>query len=369
VSFTSLSLLKLSNFRNYTSKDFEFNTKITAISGKNGIGKTNILEAISLLNKGNGIKGAEFDEMINNSDVANEFVIYGGFENHPDIENIGTSYNKSEGKRIFNINHRSLASNSSSKLLPAFIWLTPQMDNLFCSSKTIRRKFLDKIVTDIDAGHNSRLNAYNHAVRERISLLNRFGNKENWVDIIERKIAELGTAIASARNETVNYLNRAILLGENNFAKSEIKIIGEAEEWVQNYKAIEVEEKFVQKLKENRPLDAKANRTFFGVHRSDLTAIYLGKNIEAKFCSTGEQKSILIAITFARVRLFSMLNLPMAILLLDEIVSHLDDQRRKELMQEIFKLDCQSFLTATNKEFFSELYHFDKVKTTFLELS
>ena len=333
------------------------------------MGKTNILEAISLLNKGQGLKGAEFDEMISHENSEQNFAIYSSLKNHPEIENIGTSYSKIESKKIFQINHKVLTSRSSYKFFPAIIWLTPQMDNLFCSSKTIRRKFLDKIVADIDPAHNSRINAYNHSLRERISLLNRFGNKENWLEIIERKIAELGTAIASARNETISYLNQTILQGGDNFTKAQIKIIGELEDLATQHKAIEVEEKFIQKLKENRAIDAKVGRTMFGVHRSDFTAVLLSKKIEAKLCSTGEQKSILIAITFARVRLFSLLNLPTAILLLDEIISHLDNQKRSELMQEIATLDCQSFLTATNQSFFNDLCHFDQETVTFLGIS
>lgn len=371
---TSISELKLTNFRNYQSQNFSFTHKVIAIYGNNGVGKTNILEAISMLVKGQGIKNADFDEMVchknNTHNNIGNFTIYSNLENHPDIENIGTSYSKIDNKRIFQINNKIVTNYSKNKIFPAIIWLTPQMDNLFCSSKTIRRKFLDKIVADIDIHHNSRLNLYNHSLRERINLLNQFSNgQKNWLDIVERKIAELGTAIATARNEAINYLNQAILQSNNHFTKATIKIIGDLEEWSQNHTAIEVEERFMQKLKDNRLIDGKSGRTNFGVHRSDFTAILLDKQIEAKFCSTGEQKSILIAITFARVKIFALLNLPSAILLLDEIVSHLDNQKRNDLLEEIKNLNCQSFLTATNKDFFSNLYHFEQIDTQFLEIN
>jgi DNA replication and repair protein RecF len=375
VSF--LSQLKLNNFRNYSSRNFNFTSKITAISGQNGVGKTNILEAISLLNKGSGLKGAEFSEMVNFSALQKEsihhnFSIYGQIESHPQIDNVGTSYLTSTNKRIFQVNHDE---SSRPKKLPAIIWLTPQMDNLFYSSKSDRRKFLDKIVCDINPSHNSIINAYNHEIRERINLLQTFANQnsdqnDNWLKIIERKIAELGIAIATARNEAIEYLNQSILQGSDNFTKARIEIIGEAEELARNNKSLMAEEKFIQRLQENRKLDAKSNRTHFGIHRSDFTAILLGdKQIYAKSCSTGEQKSILIALTFARIRLFSMLNLPIAILLLDEIVSHLDMERRKNLLQEITKLDCQSFLTAISKDFYQDLSHFDGKMVSFLELN
>jgi DNA replication and repair protein RecF len=159
------------------------------------------------------------------------------------------------------------------------------------------------------------------------------------------------------------------LQNHSNFTKATVKIIGELEELAINHKAIEVEEKFMAKLKENRGLDGKSGRTNFGVHRSDLTAILVNKNVEAKSCSTGEQKSILIALTFARMKIFALLGLPSAILLLDEIVSHLDDQKRSDLLSEIASLDCQSFLTATQQNFFADLYRFEQEKIQFLEIN
>lgn len=368
MNYVALHELRLNNFRNYQKQQFVFPAQVIAIFGNNGVGKTNILESISLLNRGQGLKGAEFDEMVHNQNSNQEFTIYCEVQNHPYIENIGTSYSPISGKRIFQIN-QEIKHRLNKKILPAIIWLNPQMDNLFCSSKTLRRKFLDKIVCDIDTQHHIRINNYNQLLKERIDLLNRFGiNQEKWLEAIERNIAELASAIANARNETVKYLNLAILQNSENFIKTEIKIKGEIEEMSLCNSAIAVEEKFMEKLKENRSIDLKRGRTNFGVHRSDFTAILLDKKIEAKFCSTGEQKSILISITFARTRIFSLLNLPSAILLLDEIVSHLDEQRRQKLLQEILQLNCQSFLTATNQNFFDSLYYFGKNRSHFLEI-
>ena len=369
MSPTSISQLKLTNFRNYQSKSFDFYSKIIAISGDNGIGKTNILEAISLLSKGQGLKNAEFNAMTCYHQNIDNFVIYSDLINHPHIDNIGISYSKVDNKKNFQINRQLLNNYSKNKIFPTIIWLAPQMDNLFCSSKTLRRKFLDKITSDINIHHNSRINLYNHSLRERMNLLNNFSHqKNNWLDIVERKIAELGIAIATTRNETIDYLNQTILQANDNFTKATIKIIGEIEELAKIHKAIEIEENFIHKLHQNRTIDSKSGRTNFGIHRSDFTAILQNKNIEAKFCSTGEQKSILIALTFARVKILSLLGLPSAILLLDEIFSHLDDKKRINLLNEISQLNCQSFLTATNKEFFAPLNHLEHKTTQFLEL-
>jgi DNA replication and repair protein RecF len=199
-------------------------------------------------------------------------------------------------------------------------------------------------------------------------LLQKDGDKR-WLDVLERKIAELGVSIAIARNETVGHLNRAISLGSQDFIKTTITIIGPIEELAKIKKSLEVEELFVEKLKETRGLDRESGRNLFGIHRSDFTAILLNKDIMANLCSTGEQKSILIAITIARVRINSFFNLPQAILLLDEIVSHLDLNKRIGLFNEIHSLDAKSFLTGTNKDIFSNLDNISSKNVGFLEIT
>ena len=343
--------LLLNNFRNYLSKTFNFNADIIVLFGNNGAGKTNILEAISLFKKGRGLRSIDLEDMVNNEEKDSKFTIYSELENHDEIDSCATSFDRVSNKRIFQINQSKV---SSIKNFPAIIWLTPKMDSLFTDTKSIRRKFLDKIVADIDKNHSTRINDYDKLLRERILLL--LQNKdEKWLEIIERRIAELGVAIAIARNETINHLNKAIRFSNSDFIKSEIQIIGQIEELAQSKKSLEVEEFFINKLKSSRKLDKEVGRNLFGIHRSDFTAILLDKNIKANFCSTGEQKSILISLTLARVKINSFFNLPKAILLLDEIVSHLDKKNKNSLFKELENLEVQAFLTGTNKEIFSDL--------------
>jgi len=356
-----ISKIILNNFRNYTSKSFHFKSDITVIFGDNGVGKTNILEAISLFKKGKGIRSVDLDEMVCNQAREAKFTIYSELNNHDDIANCATSFDKISGKRIYHVNNSKVGSIRN---FPAIIWLNPKMDSIFTDSKAVRRKFLDKIVGDIDQNHLSRINDYDKCLRQRMIILQQ-NKDQKWLEILERKIAELGVAIAIARNEAIEYLNKSILLNESDFIKTQIKIIGEIEELAKFKKALEVEEFFSEKLRQNRRLDLQSGRNLFGIHRSDFTAILENKNLTANFCSTGEQKSILIAITIARVRINSFLNLPKAILLLDEIVSHLDNKKRQELFKELQKLEVQSFLTGTNREIFSNL---DK-SAEFLEIS
>jgi DNA replication and repair protein RecF len=346
-----ISKITLNNFRNHSTKSFQFDDNINVIYGNNGAGKTNILEAISLFKRGRGLRSNDLEEMVYNQSQNNTFTIYSELRNHKEIANCATSFDKTNGKRIFQVNN---TKTNSIKNFPAIIWLTPKMDNIFAEQKTIRRKFLDKIVSDIDQNHSTRINSYEKCLKERMILLLQNKDKK-WLEIIERKIAELGVAIAIARNETIEHLNKAILLNESNFIKINIEIIGEIEQLAQDKKALEVEELFVAKLYQNRSIDYQSGRNLFGVHRSDFTALLLNKNITANLCSTGEQKSILIAITIARARINSFFNQPKSILLLDEIVSHLDETKKTDLFKELQKLDIQGFLTGTDSKIFSNL--------------
>lgn len=360
-----ISKIFLSNFRNYNSRSFEFNSTITIIFGNNGVGKTNILESISLFRKGRGLRSIDLDDMVKHDAIDSKFTIYGELKNHDEIANCATSFDKSNSKRIFQVNGNK---SSSIKNFPAIIWLTPKMDSIFTDSKSNRRKFLDKIVADIDQNHLSRINEYDKCLRERMILLQQNKDKK-WLEVLERRIAERGVAIAIARNEAIEYLNKAIKLNESEFIKTQIKIIGEIEELAKTSKSLEVEEIFANKLKDNRDLDLQSGRNLFGIHRSDFTATLLDKELDANFCSTGEQKSILIAITIARVRINSFFNLPKAILLLDEIVSHLDSIKREELFKELQKLDVQIFATGTNRDIFSNLDNLSSETISFLEIS
>jgi DNA replication and repair protein RecF len=193
---------------------------------------------------------------------------------------------------------------------------------------------------------------------------------QKWLDVIERQIAEIGVAIAISRNEAIQYLNKAILEIQSSFIKTKVKIIGEIEREAQNKTSIQLEEFFLHKLNNNRNLDAKSKRNLFGVHRSDFTANLLSKNnLSANLCSTGEQKSILIALTIARARINNFFKLPKAIMLLDEVVSHLDEKNKIELFKELKNINVQSFLTGTGEEIFSYFKDLKSGNVKFIQVS
>ncbi len=297
--------------------------------------------------------------MVNNNSTKSQFTIYSELLNHDEISSCATSFDKLSGKRIFQVNGDK---SGFIKNFPAIIWLTPKMDNLFNDSKSVRRKFIDKIAADINIEHTTRINNYDKYLRQRMLLLLEDGDKK-WLDIIERQIAEIGVAIAISRNEAIQYLNKAILEIQSSFIKTKIKIIGEIEQAAYDKTSIQLEEFFLSKLKDNRDIDIKSKRSLFGVHRSDFTANLLSKNnLSANLCSTGEQKSILIALTIARARINNFFKLPKAIMLLDEIVSHLDEKNKIELFKELENINVQSFLTGTDQKLFSYFENNSNIK-------
>ena len=223
----------LTNFRNFLTKKIEFNNQLILFVGKNGVGKTNILESLTVLGRGQNLRSSDFEEIIffdsNNQARKSQFTVYAEISNHDLIEKIGTSFDLQKKKKIFQINEEILSNKRQSELrsqLINFICLTPQLEQLFILGKSQRRDYLDKIVSDIDSEHNNRVNSYQKLLKERLMILQKYGSNksgEKWLDIIENQIVELGVAIASARIEAVDFFNKAINSFSSNFGKDYIK--------------------------------------------------------------------------------------------------------------------------------------------------
>lgn len=354
-----ITKLILQNFRNFSEKKFNFSRKIIFFSGKNGVGKTNLLESLTLFGKNPNLRGADFEEMLflnyENQEKSPQFSIYCDIVNHNSIEKIGIAFEKERKKKIFQINGEPLNGkrlNEFKNELINFIWLTPQLELLLISGKSQRREYLDKIVADIDLTHTERINDYQKSLKERLLILqkNRAKAYDKWLEIIENKIVELGTAIATARLDAVSFFNKAINSFESNFPKSELKIIGEVEQETYKKSALQIEEFYKAKLLANRSIDLENFKTNFGVHRSDFSAIFLDKKAPSNYSSTGEQKSIMIGITLARAKISSQYKNQPTILIFDEIMSHLDDKKKFDLLEEISKTDMQCFFSATSAD-------------------
>jgi DNA replication and repair protein RecF len=356
-----ISEIVLNNFRNFSSKKINFSSDFVAFVGENGAGKTNILESLTLLGKGSLLRNSDFNEMIlyeNKKERKQYFSVYAKIKDHDFIEEISVSFDLSDKKKKININGEILGSRRQSDVknyFINFIFLTPQLEQLFISGKTARREYLDHIVCDLDIEHSTRINAYQKLLKERLLILQKYSNQiknNQWLDIVENKIVELAIAIASARIEAIDFFNKAILSFSSNFPKPKLEVIGDVEKEVMKQSSVKLEEFYKKNLEQNRDSDLENFKTEFGVHRSDFNAVFSDQKIIAANCSTGEQKSIMLSITLARAKIAAFYKNQPTILIFDEIVSHLDFQRRNDLFEEIKSTKLQSFFSATSVDLF-----------------
>ncbi len=368
--------LELRHFRNFTRIALDFDSSLVLIIGDNGTGKTSILESLSLIGRSENLLENTLAELVcfNHNTLENSqngnperYIENQGFSiytklNHQYYQDLILNFYQKEGKKIFIVNGQAVAKNKIAeyrKYFINFIFLTPQIEQLFITNKSERRSYLDKIVGDIDLEHHHRISQYQKLLKERMAiLLNQQQNPEAknliWLKIIEEKIAEIAVAIAFARVEAVIFFNKAIGEFDSEFPKLTLKITGETEEKIDQLNlvnAVELELEYREKLEKSRGHDMFSKKSNFGVHKSDFMAILLKNKILASQCSTGEQKSIMMAITIARARISSLYKQQPTVLLLDEVFSHLDNDKIRAIFNEIINCNLQCFLTATNSKF------------------
>ena len=371
---TYIKDLILTNYRVYENIKFSFKPNINIIYGKNGIGKTNILEALSFLTAGKGMLGANIGDVlrITEQPVINyNWTIFANIEDNNIADTIAI-YSENDNnilKKKIKINGNIVRSQEELNKILNVIWLTPDMQTLFIDEKANRRKFLDRIVYIVDNNHSSRINKYEFLVKERMKVLQDSKKfDEHWLTVLEEKIAETGISIAVARNQVIRHLNRILVNYDFNFPKFIITIDGKFENLLlDNITAMQAEEEFRKILRDNRQQDNETKRTTEGVHKSDLRLFYQTKNMDAQFCSTGEQKLFLISFTILKALLCKELNKPQPIILLDEVFSYLDKNKKLELFNELLKLNVQSFITGTDISIFSDILPNDNVNTLNLE--
>ncbi|AEH84501.1 DNA replication/repair protein RecF [Mesorhizobium opportunistum] len=355
---THISKLTLTNFRNYAALAIDLAPGAVVFSGDNGAGKTNLLEAISFLTPGRGLRRAPY------ADVARAGGD-GGFALHARLDGpdgqveIGTgiSGGDSEGGRRVRINGATARSAEDMLEWLRVVWLTPAMDTLFTGPAADRRRFLDRLVLAIDPGHGQRALDYEKAMRGRNRLLTENSRDDRWFEAIEIQMAETGVAIAAARAEMVRLLAAMIdrLPDSGPFPQADIGLAGDLEAEIAGTPAVDVEERFRRALADGRDRDRAAGRTLEGPHRSDLLVRHRPKAMPAELCSTGEQKALLVGIVLSHARLTGEVSGMTPILLLDEIAAHLDGGRRAALFSILEELNCQAFMTGTDAALFSSL--------------
>ena len=345
-----VSHLRLSDFRNHTDFALDFSGRSVVLIGQNGVGKTNILEALSLLAPGRGFRRATLAEMARLGGS-------GGFSVLADVEGafgavrIGTGAIPGEpGRRLLVDGEPQKGSERLSDHL-RLIWLIPAMDGLFVGPAGDRRRFLDRLVLAVDPGHGRRVSAYEQAVASRNRLLEGREADMAWLDAVETEIAATGVAIAAARRETVHCLGRLIETrpdGDGAFPRATIQLTGDVDTALDGAAAADVEDWLKADLRAGRSRDRAAGRTLVGPHRSDLSVRHAEKDMPASTSSTGEQKALLTGLVLAQAALVTELTGSPPVLLLDEVAAHLDARRRRALVDLIAALGVQAFMTGTD---------------------
>ncbi len=352
-----ISKLSLTNFRNYSTLSLALSPGAVVLAGENGAGKTNLLEAVSFLSPGRGLRRAQFEEVTRAG--APGFAVHARLEGpFGDVE-IGTGLDPSDPAAGRRLRVNGAPARNADALLEwvRVLWLTPAMDALFTGPAAERRRFLDRLVLAIDPQHGRRAADFDKAMRARNRLLAEESRDARWFDAVETQLAELGVAMAAARMELVRLIAAMIERqpAQGPFPRASLALSGTLEVMVADAPAVEVEERYRAMLAQGRGRDAAAGRTLEGPHRSDLKVRHVPKDMPADLCSTGEQKALLIGIVLSQARLTAEIAGTTPILLLDEIAAHLDAGRRAALFEILDDLGGQYFCTGTEAQLFSSL--------------
>ena len=348
----ALQSLKISHFRTHKFSTLEFNGQPVVIFGPNGVGKTNVLEAISLLSPGRGLRRARLENLSKRPDFL-------GWKIMSDVYLNGNQYeictwSESNRSRKVSVDGKLTTQAELGSFL-RILWITPLMDRIWLEGSQERRSFIDRIVSTLVSDHTENLLKYYKALRQRNKLLKDKSSDENWFRVLEHQMASAGAIIESSRAGVLEKIMKNQEQSNSSFPVASLKIVGSE---------FSAPGELESKLKENRKKDFWAGRTLIGPHSSDLHAVYSAKAIDARNCSTGEQKALLISIILATARIQIEKYEITPILLFDEISAHLDQKSRVLLYEEIRKLKGQVFLTGTDKTIFE---HF-RNRAQFFEL-
>jgi len=330
------------------------------LTGPNGAGKTNLIEAISFLVPGRGLRRAALEEVAF-SEGDGSWAASAEVEGMLGLATLGTGIEPSAADatgrtRLCRIDREPVGSAAAFADHLRVVWLTPAMDQLFAGPASERRRFLDRLVLAVDAEHQGRVNALERALRSRNRLLEDPRPDPHWLDAIEHETAELAVAVAAQRTETVRRLQGALASRKDDaFPSAEITLDGWMEQLLPEHPAVEIEERYRGILKDNRPRDAAAGRTLDGPHLTDLDVVYSPKNIPAADASTGEQKALLIGLVLAHAGLLNEMTGFAPVLLLDEVVAHLDPDRRTALYAALGRLGAQVFMTGADPAAFADV--------------
>ena len=357
-----LHKLNLSLFRSYEALRLDFGTaRYVVLTGANGAGKTNILEAISLLAPGKGLRGADLVTLKNQKAADRDIWAVAAEGTGADgmALKIATALDHRQKKRVVRINGKDASAQTALAAHFSAVWLTPQMDRIFQEGLSARRRFLDRLVYARDMAHAGRLSRFEKNARARLKILQGFAPfDERWLGVLEAALAADSVAIAAARLDLVDRLRSfAVAFGkqQNLFPVPRLDLSGATEKALRDKPALGVEEELQARFSQDRLADRDSGRTQSGALRCDFMVEYAAKNMPAALCSTGEQKGLLLALTLAHAQLIQSEQGRMPVLLFDEVAAHLDAARRDQLFDLLGGLQGQVFFTGTDADIFKTL--------------
>jgi DNA replication and repair protein RecF len=362
--YVGVTRLVLTDFRNYRSARLDLEPGPVVLSGPNGAGKTNLLEAMSFLSPGRGLRNARLGDIDRRGAASGDaaattgsgWAVAAAVATRRGAVRIGTGREPAGGeRRAVRIDGEPAKSQATLGERLGVLWLTPQMDRLFVEGPEGRRRLMDRLVLGLDPAHASRVARYEQALRERSRLLRDGRQEPAWLAGLEEIMAAEGVAVAAARREAIERLDRVCAAAQGAFPRAHLSLSGTVEAWLGEIPALAAEERLRAVLAESRAGDALSGGAAAGPHRSDLAVMHAEKGVAAEIASTGEQKALLIAILLAQAQLQRAVRGEPPLLLLDEVAAHLDGARRAALFEIVAGLDSQAWITGTDAALFAPL--------------
>lgn len=357
-----LSRVSLNAFRNHVSATLSLGPAPVVLTGENGAGKTNVLEAVSLLSHGRGLRGAPFADLCRHDAPDSGWTVSGRLHVGDNETMIGTGLrpgaDETRATRAVRINGAPAQPGALADHV-RMVWLTPALSSLFTGPGSERRSFLERVIVSLDPSHRRLSAQFQRAMRQRNRLLE-MGGSPALLDGLEMQMAEAGVAIAAARRQALEQLAGVIARkwpedAGAAFPAARVSLDGSLENALESAAAVDVEDRYARDLADTRERDRAAKRTTLGPHRSDLIVHHAPKDMPARLCSTGEQKALLVGLVLAHAELVRAVSGASPVILLDEIAAHLDARRRAAMFAEIEGLAAQAWMTGTDRTVFAPL--------------
>jgi DNA replication and repair protein RecF len=354
--------LSLSNFRCHRVLRLDLGPEPVILVGGNGAGKTSVLEALSLLGPGRGLRRARLSEMLRDGDAgpSSAWSITARLLTGAEPTDIVTAFSTEpdappRDRRKVSIDGRVGRGGTALAQILGLIWLTPEMDRLFAEGPSARRRFLDRLVWGVDPAHAARVSAYDRAMQQRSALLRQERADPAWLGVLEEAMATHGIAVAAARRQATTQLSEFAGASSDELPGILIEARGAVEQWLDEAPALTAEERLRAALRQSRLLDAESGGGAFGPHRTDVLVRHGGSGRPARECSTGEQKMLLIALVLAGARLQRRERGSTPLMLLDDVVAHLDASHREAVFDAVADLGAQAWYTGTDGGLFQPI--------------